>query len=464
MEEIKAAYRKLARKYHPDKNKDPRTQEKFKEISAAYEVLSDDEKRSMYDNFGEVGFDGESVGSPSGFGKVDPFEVFSELFGEPSGFFGGSGEPRGFNFNVRNKGRGNLDRRYDLYLTFDESIFGAQREIEVSSFDMCERCGGTGAKSSNSIKTCKDCGGRGGVAKTQKTPFGIMSQVSTCSKCQGEGKIISDRCQKCNGCGQVESKRSINIVIPPGVHDGATMQVEGGGNIDQKRSVAGDLFLVLHVKEKQGIHRDGLNLYSKIKVDYTQAILGTVVKVETVDGMRNLQIPPGIQPGDTVKMPRMGVPDMKNPSVRGDHLFIVNVQIPKDISDAERTLVERLASIRATHKDFAVLSTDSDEGDDRRDYYTVPTSEKGGLWRSIKNFFGKKQSGKTFGSIGIETLSRHALSRPLSSCSLEIYAPAVLLITVIFIMVRRTAWNILLGRVQRKHIFHHSERTGGQQH
>uniref|UniRef100_A0A5B7B059 DNAJ heat shock family protein n=1 Tax=Davidia involucrata TaxID=16924 RepID=A0A5B7B059_DAVIN len=331
LQEIKSSYRKLARKYHPDMNKGAGAEEKFKEISAAYEVLSDDEKRSLYDRFGEAGLKGEYDGSGSGSQGVDPFEAFDAFFGESNGFFGGRGEPGGFNFNLRNKGSQVLDIRHDIFLSFEESVFGGQRDIEVSCFETCDDCGGTGAKSSSSIKSCTDCGGRGGVAKIQKTPFGIMSQVSTCSKCGGEGKIITDHCRRCGGNGKVRSNRSIKVVIPAGVNDGATMQVRGEGNLDKKRGIAGDLYLVLHIDEKHGIWRDGLNLYSKINVDYTEAILGTVIKVETVEGLRDLRVPSGIQPGDTIKMLYMGVPDINKPSKRGDHHFIVNVQIPKDI-------------------------------------------------------------------------------------------------------------------------------------
>ncbi|KAA8541393.1 hypothetical protein F0562_025356 [Nyssa sinensis] len=186
LQEIKSSYRKLARKYHPDMNKGPGAEEKFKEMSAAYEVLSDDEKRSLYDRFGEAGLRGEYDGSGSGSQGVDPFDVFDTFFGESNGLFGGRGEPGGFNFNLRNKGSQGLDTRHDIFLSFEESIFGGQQDIEVSCLETCDDCGGTGAKSSSSIKSCVDCGGRGGVMKVQKTPFGIMSQVSTCSKCGGD--------------------------------------------------------------------------------------------------------------------------------------------------------------------------------------------------------------------------------------------------------------------------------------
>ncbi|KAL3512117.1 hypothetical protein ACH5RR_024834 [Cinchona calisaya] len=465
LQDIKASYRKLARKYHPDMNKGPGAEEKFKEISAAYEVLSDDEKRSLYDRFGEAGLRGEFGGPTGGSQGVDPFEIFSEYFGEASSFFGGSGEPGGFNFSFKSKGNQDLDIRYDLYLRFEESIFGGEREVEVPCFETCNGCGGTGAKSTSSVKVCSECGGRGGVVKTQKTPFGVMSQVSTCAKCGGDGKIITEHCRKCGGRGQVRSKRMINIVIPPGINNGATMQVRGEGNIDTKRSIAGDLYVVLHIEEKHGIQRDGLNLYSKVKIDYTEAILGTVVKVTTVEGIRDLQVPPGIQPGETVKMPYMGVPDINKPSVRGDHHFIVNIQIPKDISDAERSLVEELALLRKTSQDTVLPAETSGGGD--HEQYASPTSGHRGksfahLWKSIKNFLGKKQSGKRFASVSMGTPVLSGVNTFLPSSSLMFYFPALFVTTVVFALVRTVYCKLLRQKIQTKHISQHPERTEGE--
>ncbi|KZV46478.1 dnaJsubfamily A member 3, mitochondrial [Dorcoceras hygrometricum] len=348
LQEIKSSYRKLARKYHPDMNKGPGAEEKFKEISAAYEVLSDDEKRSVYDRFGEEGLHGEFDSSNVGPNGVDPFEVFADIFGESNGFFGGRGEPSDFKFSFKEKGKRNLDIRYDLYLSFEESIYGGQRDIELQRTVTCDDCGGSGAKSSSCLKSCPVCGGRGGVVETQKTPFGIMSQVTTCSKCGGDGKIITDSCRKCNGCGHVRAKHRIDVVVPPGIDDGSTMQIRGEGNFDKKRSIAGDLYLVIHIEEKQGIRRDGVDLFSKVHVDYTEAILGTIRKVDTVGGTQDLRIPPGTQPGDRIKLPQLGVPNINRPSARGDHYFTVDIRIPKKISDAERTLVQKLASFRKT--------------------------------------------------------------------------------------------------------------------
>ncbi|GAA0173915.1 chaperone [Lithospermum erythrorhizon] len=385
LQEIKAAYRKLARQYHPDMNKKPGAEEKFKEISAAYEVLSDDEKRNLYDNFGEAGFQGEN-GPGSASQRVDPFEVFSSYFDDMDGLFGGTG------FNFRNKSVQDLDIRHDLFLKFEESIFGGQRDIEVHCFETCGDCGGSGAKSGSSFKTCTNCGGKGGVVRTQRTPFGMMSQVSTCSECGGEGKIISDNCRQCGGHGQVQLKRSINVVIPPGVHDGATMQIKGEGNFDRKRGIIGNLYLSFHIERKDGIWRDGLDLYSKVKVDYTDAILGTVLKVETVEGLKDLKIPSGIQPGDKLKMFCMGVPDINKPSKRGDHHFVVNVQIPKDISDAERTLVRELASLRAPARKSYVPSNGTigcDSGKfNTNDYPNDGSTRVSSLLKSITDFWG----------------------------------------------------------------------------
>ncbi|GJX75489.1 chaperone protein DnaJ [Tanacetum coccineum] len=281
LHEIKSSYRALARKFHPDMNKDDGAEEKFKEISAAYEVLSDEEKRSLYDRFGEEGLRGEHDGSGAGSYEVDPFDVFGTFFGNSSGSFGGMNESEGNSFTFRSKDSHALNIWHDIFLSFEESIFGAKREIEVSSYETCDHCGGTGAKSNNCIISCNHCGGRGAVVETQKTPFGVMSQVSTCSKCGGDGKTITEYCRYCGGEGKVKSPRSIKVDIPPGVSDETTMRIEGEGNVDNKRNRVGDLYLLIHVRQKHGIRREGLHLYSDIKIDYSQAILGTVIQVKT---------------------------------------------------------------------------------------------------------------------------------------------------------------------------------------
>lgn len=449
LKEIKSSYRKLARQYHPDLNKGSGAEDKFKEISAAYEVLSDDEKRASYDRFGEAGLQGEYGSSNMGSAGVDPFDVFDA-------YFGGRDEAGGINFNVNfnrpNAGNQGLDIRYDLYLSFEESIFGGNREFEVSRYETCDTCGGSGAKSDNCIKSCTGCGGRGGVTKTQRTPFGMISMVSTCSKCDGQGTIITDSCKRCCGKGQVQSKRAMILTIPAGVSDGATMKVQGEGNIDKKRGVAGDVYIMLRVNEKAGIRRDGLNLYSTINIDYTEAILGTVIKVETVEGMKELKIPSGIQPGETVKLSRMGVPNINKPSARGDHHFVVNVLIPKRISGTERTLVEELASLKTSKKGHSGASKGTGTQDGNSDMHKsrnheTSTSSQGkkgvsSLWNSIKGVLGGRQSQDRFASVSVD---RPALlwgsSKPDSFYMASVFG--VLVVTCICTLMGKTSSFVL---------------------
>ncbi|TYJ42724.1 hypothetical protein E1A91_A03G107200v1 [Gossypium mustelinum] len=451
LQEIKTSYRSLARKYHPDMNKTPGAEEKFKEISAAYEVLSDNEKRSLYDRFGEAGLQGEYDGSGDYSAAVDPFEVYNAFFGGSDGFFGGMGEPGGFNFNLRNNGSNDLDIWYELHLNFEESIFGGEREIMVSYLETCNDCGGTGAKTSSCIKSCTDCGGKGGSTKSKRTPFGVAIEVSTCSSCGGKGKIITEKCRRCSGYCKVKVKRSMRVIIPPGVADGFTKRIRGEGNVDKKRGFAGDLFVVLRIGVKQGIWRDGLNLYSKINVDYTEAILGTVVKVETVEGIKDLRIPCGIQPGDAVKLSRLGVPDVNKPSVRGDHHFIVNVLIPKDISNKERELIEEVASLKVSKR--SCLSDGMHEAGESKERASIKqTSRVASLWNSVKTFLGRRESREGFASITADASSASLLRSHCKSYSslLTVSYFTIFVFTLIWTLMRRNK-NCCIGLNHRKH-------------
>ncbi|KAG6410640.1 hypothetical protein SASPL_128705 [Salvia splendens] len=468
LQEIKAAYRSLARKYHPDMNKGPGAEEKFKEIAAAYEVLSDTEKRSVYDRFGEEGLRGEFDATSSGPQGVDPFEVFAEYFGEPSNFFGGSGEQSGFNFNFRGNSRQNLDIRCDLYLSFEESIFGGKRDVEVPYFKTCDDCGGTGAKSNSCLKTCAECGGRGRIMKTEKTPFGVISQVSACVNMQCSRKIFisllylklsTSDCSKLRGLtpalaltlcvdnsvtSRVQAHRSIEVVIPPGVEEGARMQVRGEGNSDSLRGIAGDLYLVLHIDEKQGIQRDGMNLYSRVDVDYTEAILGVLKKVDTVEGIKDLQIPPGTQPGQKLRLPYMGVPNIRKPSVRGDHYFTVDVQIPKHISDAERELVQRLASLRRTD---GVLHDNREDVTDRTS--DVRSKSETHWWKSIKDMLWRRQPGERFASICIDTSTPMMYTKTLSKLPSMSATSVILFSFVLTFIVSKSWWSKFWQRTKQ---------------
>ncbi|KAL9255203.1 Chaperone protein DnaJ-like protein [Drosera capensis] len=428
LDEIKSSYRKLARKYHPDMNKAPGAEEKFKEISAAYEVLSAPEKRSVYDRFGEAGLRGEYDGSNFQQREVDPFQVFEAIFGDADGFFGVAGHG-GRKFNMRSRGSDDLDIRHDVSLKFEDSVFGGQQEIEISCLDTCDACDGSGAKSRSSVKKCDDCGGRGGVRKNQTTPFGVISQMSTCLKCDGDGKIITDYCKRCGGSGRTHTKRCISFIIPPGVDDGTMLRIQGGGNYDKKRCFVGDLYIVLHVEGTYEIWKEGLNLYSKVTVDFTEAILGTVAKVETVEGSKYVQIPPGTQPGDTIKLRNMGIPNNSKHSERGDHVVIVNVQVPKHISKTERALIEKLASIRVSSREHTIQTDDDTNLNwtrEKRKHFSMKEETSSSVWDSVKNYLRRRPPSERFTSLTLQPslplskFCRHLPSIPLWSVAIVV--------------------------------------------
>ncbi|XP_031385211.1 uncharacterized protein LOC116199058 isoform X1 [Punica granatum] len=339
--EIKAAYRRLARQYHPDVNKQPGATEKFKEISAAYEVLSDDKKRALYDQYGEAGVK-STVGGASSAYTTNPFDLFETFFGPSMGGFPGM-DTTGFRTRRRSTVTKGEDLRYDMTLEFSEAIFGSEKEFELSHLETCQICSGTGAKIGSKMRICSTCGGRGQVMRTEQTPFGMFSQVSVCPTCGGDGEVISEYCRKCSGEGRVRVKKDIKVKIPPGVSKGSILRVAGEGDAGPRGGPPGDLYVYLDVVEIPEIQRDGINLSSTVSVSYLDAILGTVLKVKTVEGTTDLQVPAGTQPGDVLVLAKKGAPKLNKPSIRGDHLFTIKVTIPKRVSTNERELLEELA-------------------------------------------------------------------------------------------------------------------------
>ena len=339
-EEIKRAYRRLARKYHPDVNKEDGAEEAFKEINRAYEVLSEPEIRNRYDRFGEAG-----IGSAAGTGGFQDFADmggFADIF---ESFFGGFGGTAGQTARRRGPTRGD-DLRLDLKLSFKDAVFGGEKEIKISHLETCNTCNGSGAKPGTRPTTCSTCGGSGQVRRTTRTPFGSFAQVSTCPTCNGTGEMVEEPCEACGGSGHRQESKKLKITIPAGVDSGTRLRVSGEGDAGRRGGPSGDLYVYLFVEEDSHFHRDGINILSDLKITYLQAILGASIEVDTVDGKVSLEVPAGTQPNTVLTLDNRGVPKLGNPVSRGDHLITVQVQIPSRLKPEERELVEKLAELR----------------------------------------------------------------------------------------------------------------------
>lgn len=337
-DEIKRAYRRLARKYHPDVNKEPGADEHFKEINRAYEVLSEPEMRARYDRFGEAGVSGSS-----GFGQ-DVGDSFADIF---ESFFSGFSGGMGSQGSRRRTGptRGD-DLRLDLRLDFREAIFGGEKELRIKHLETCDTCNGSGAKPGTRPQTCSTCGGAGQVRRATRTPFGSFTQVSVCPACNGSGQVIEEKCPTCGGRGQKETTKKLKITIPAGVDNGTRLRVANEGDAGKSGGPPGDLYVFLAVTDDSEFRREGINILSEVKVSYLQAILGCRLQVNTVDGPTELTIPAGTQPNTVLTLESKGVPRLGNPVSRGDHLITITVDIPTRITTEERELLEQLAKIK----------------------------------------------------------------------------------------------------------------------
>ncbi len=335
---LKRAYRQQARKYHPDINKEAGAEEKFKEIGKAYEVLSDSQKRSRYDQFGEAGLGGAAgmpdMGDMGGFG--DLFETFF------SGF-GGAGAAGGARPQRRGPQQGD-DLRYDLTIDFDKAVFGEEKEITIPHLEVCDLCRGGGAKKGSGPISCSTCGGAGQVRRATRTPFGSFTQVAECPNCGGSGQVINDPCNSCGGKGVKQVRKKLRINIPAGVDSGTRLRVSGEGNAGLKGAPSGDLYVFLKVKTHPNLKRDGLIILSEVNVSYLQAILGDTIEIETVDGPTKLDIPEGTQPNAILILENKGIPKLGNPVARGNHQVSVKIKLPTRLSDDEKQLLNKLAS------------------------------------------------------------------------------------------------------------------------
>lgn len=341
-DEIKSAFRKQARKWHPDINKAPEAEAKFKELGKAYETLMDDDKRATYDRFGEDGLQNAGYSSQgpfaNGFGDLE--EVFNSFFG---GGFGGFGGGRRQDPNAPQRGD---DLRLDIEIEFEEAVFGLNKEIKIDHLETCPTCNGTGAKEGSKPQTCQHCGGRGSVQQTTRTVLGHFTQIVTCPHCHGKGTIISDPCPDCKGEGRKEVEKKLDIKIPAGVDNGSKMRLSHEGDAGKNGGIAGDLYIVIHVKPSTYFQRDGINVFTKLEITPAQAVLGDVVTIKTLDGEKEVSIPAGIQTGEVVKIKNAGVPNLSKPSVRGEHVVVVTVKTPTHISKEEKVLYQKLYEIQ----------------------------------------------------------------------------------------------------------------------
>jgi len=329
-EDIKKAYKNLAKKYHPDLNKnDPNAETKFKEINEAASVLTDDTKRSQYDQYGSEGMN-QGAGFNGHAGGFDGFEDFdfNDVFGS---FFGGGG------FGRHQGPRRGSDLRYDIEITLEEVATGAEKSIKLKKEDTCDKCNGLGG---SDVTTCATCHGQGSVRTTKRTPFGMFQTQSMCSTCHGQGKTVKNKCDVCKGTGHIEKTKTIKINIPEGIESGTKLRVANEGEPGEPGAPKGDLYVVVFVKEHAIFERDGTDIYIDVPLTITEATLGTKIDVPILNGKAELKIPAGTQPGTLLRMKGKGLPHMKAYD-QGDQYVRVNVEIPKSLTKKQKELLEQ---------------------------------------------------------------------------------------------------------------------------
>lgn len=361
-EEIKKSYRKLAVKFHPDKNPGDHTaEEKFKELGEAYDILSDEQKRAAYDRFGHGAFAQGGAGRGGGGGFHDPFDIFREVFGASGGgggggaggifeqFFGGmAGQQRP---DRDGKQRGS-DLRYDMQIRLEEAAFGCEKEITVSKLESCDVCNGSGAESGSRAVSCRDCGGRGQVISSR----GFFQVSQTCPRCRGTGQVIERPCRKCSGEGRIEATSPIKLKIPAGIEDGSRLRSMRNGEAGLRGGAPGDLYVVIHIKEHEVFEREENHLYCQVPISFVTAALGGEIRVPTLEGQASLKIPTGTQSDAAFRLRGKGMPSL-NSSSRGDLIVRVAVEVPTKLNGEQRKKLEEFAALMGEentplHKSF----------------------------------------------------------------------------------------------------------------
>ncbi len=328
--DIKKAYRQEARRWHPDVSEAPDAEARFKEVNEAYQVLSDPEKRNAYDRFGHAGV-GRGRGGFDFGGFRDPFDIFEEFFGQGFGF--STGRRRG--------PRRGADLRYDLHLTFEEAVFGCEKDIEITHRDTCPECGGSGAEPGTSPSRCPKCNGTGQVRQVQRSILGSFVSVTDCPVCQGEGTVVEEACSRCYGDGQVRVTRELSVTIPPGVDDGTRIRLAGEGEVGSDGGPRGNLYIVLDVEPHPIFRRRDDDILVEVEINLAQATLGGEIEVPTLEGAELITIEPGTQPDTVLRMPNRGVLHVKR-NGRGDELVLVRVAVPTKLSGEQKELFRQL--------------------------------------------------------------------------------------------------------------------------
>ena len=342
--EIKSAYRKLAKKYHPDMNPgDAEAEKKFKEASEAYAILSDAEKRKQYDQFGHAAFEnGGGGGGYGGFGGFDfggdMGDIFGDIFGD---LFGGGGSRRRSN----NGPMQGANVRASVRVTFEEAVFGCEKELELTLKDTCTSCHGTGAKAGTTPETCSKCGGRGQVTYNQQTMFGTMQSVRTCPDCNGSGKIIKEKCPDCYGTGYISNRKKIQVTIPAGIDNGQSIRIREKGEPGINGGPRGDLLVEVIVSRHASFVRQDMDIYSNVPISFAVAALGGTIQIDTVDGKVEYDVKAGTQTGTRVRLRGKGVPSLRNKSVRGDHYITLNVQVPTSLSSEAKEALRNFDAV-----------------------------------------------------------------------------------------------------------------------
>lgn len=371
---LKKAYRQVAKKYHPDMNPgDAEAEKKFKEASEAYAVLSDPEKRRQYDQFGHAAFEGGAGGAGGfggfDFGGADFSDIFGDIFGD---LFGGSGR-RGRGSQGPMKG---MNIRKSVRITFEEAVFGCEKEIEVVLKDPCPKCSGTGAKQGTSPETCSKCGGKGQVVYTQQSFFGTVQNVQTCPDCHGTGKIIREKCPDCSGTGFVASKKKIAVSIPAGIDNGQSVRIREKGEPGTNGGPRGDLLVEVVVSRHPIFQRQDMHIFSTVPISFAQAALGADVKIKTVDGDVLYTVKPGTKTDTKVRLKGKGVPSIRNAQVRGDHYVTLITQTPEHLSSEAKEALRKFDALAGN-----TLNQNNDEGT------KGPKGKKKGFMGKMKEAF-----------------------------------------------------------------------------